>query len=104
MTGAAAVAAAIAYGSGSSATLGPVNPAAYGPVPAGGVIGGPTTGMMPGMGAGAGGSNQNKKKKQGGYTVVHFDKPDPPVDSGRTGPGCVADLEPWPDPEEDNWW
>jgi len=107
MTAAAAVAAAIAYGSGSSATLGPVNPAAYGPVPAGGVVGGSssTTGMMPGMGAGAGTSDQDKKKKKGGYKVVRFDKPEPPVDPGRIGPGCAADLEPMPDPnEDDGWW
>jgi len=106
MTGAAAVAAAIAYGSGSTATLGPINPAAYGPAPVGGQAGGPSTstGLMPGMGAGAGGSDQDKKKKKGGYTVVHFDKPEPPIDPGRIGPGCAADLPPMPDPEEDDWW
>ena len=36
-------------------------------------------------------------------SLVHLDMPDGPVDSGRTGAGTVADLEPMPDPEDD-WW
>ena len=128
LTGAAAVAAALAYGAGSSATLGAINPASFRPAPVGGVIGpsgwadprfaaeageagtpgqsGMTGQMPPGMAGGAGGGDQKRKRRPGGYQVVHLQDTDQATPDAGPGalPGSTETLGTAPQPESQDWW
>jgi len=128
LPGAAAVAAAIALGSGGVGSLAGFR-GLSGVVPPGGVVtptgwgtrigATPTTplqtpttsgqtssgmGMAPPMG-GAGGGQTGSKRKRGGYRVQHLDNPtDAPPDPGwGAQAGTVETMPPAPEPVEDDW-
>jgi len=128
LSGAAAVAAAIAWGSGNVASLagyrgvaslappgGIIQPTQWGaragvtpvepvsaPVTSQGSTG---MGMVPPMG-GSGGGQADSRRKRGNYHVPHLDTPPevPPDPGWGAQAGSTATMPPAPEPVDDDWW
>ena len=128
LSGAAAVAAAWAWGSGNVASLagyrgvaslappgGIIQPTQWGaragvtpvePAPPA-TVGGTSSGMgmVPPMG-GSGGGQADSRRKRGNYHVPHLDdSPEVPPDPGwGARAGSTATMPPAPEPVDDDWW